>query len=192
MKHIADRFVVVLDANVLFPFRKRDVLLCFCQAGLFRARWSGDISDEWARNLLAQKPYLAESMKSQLKAMQEVFQEALVTGYEPLIEALALPDPDDRHLLAAAIRCGVQHIVTENLADFPDRALEAFSIRAIDADEFRSRTFDLYPGEALATLHTVREGYRNPPFTPSEFVMDLMAKGLPKLGSRLGPLRAFL
>lgn len=167
-------------------------MLRFCQAGLFRARWSGDILDEWTRNLLAQKPHLTESIQSQLKAMQEAFPEALVTGYEPLMEALVLPDPDDRHVLAAAIRCGAQHIVTENLADFPDRALEAFSIRAIDADEFLSRTFDLYPAEALVTLHTVREGYRNPPFTPSEFIMDLMAKGLPKLGSRLGPLRAFL
>lgn len=53
-EHIADRFVVVLDANILFPFRKRDVLLRFCQAGLFRARWRGDILDEWTRNLLAQ------------------------------------------------------------------------------------------------------------------------------------------
>ncbi len=155
MKHIADRFVVVLDANVLFPFRKRDVLLRFCQAGLFRARWSGEILDEWTRNLLAQKPHLAESIQSQLKAMQEAFPEALVTGYEPLIEALVLPDPDDRHVLAAAIRCGAQHIVTENLADFPDHALKAFSIRAIDADEFLSRTFDLYPAEALATLNVV-------------------------------------
>lgn len=49
MKHIADRFVVVLDANVLFPFRKRDVLLRFCEAGLFRARWSPQILDEWTR-----------------------------------------------------------------------------------------------------------------------------------------------
>lgn len=155
MKHIADRFVVVLDANVLLPFRKRDVLLRFCQAGLFRARWSGDILDEWTRNPLAQKPHLAESIQSQLKAVQEAFPEALVTGYEPLIEALVLPDPDDRHVLAAAIRCGAQHIVTANLANFPDHALEDFAIKAIDADEFLSMTFDLYPAEALETLNVV-------------------------------------
>lgn len=80
------------------------------------------------------------------------FPEALVTGHEPLIEALVLPDPDDRHVLAAAIRCGVQHIVTENLANFPDHALEAF---AINADEFLSRIFDVYPAAALATINVV-------------------------------------
>ncbi|MFG1287911.1 PIN domain-containing protein [Xanthobacter versatilis] len=114
-----------------------------------------NILDEWTRNLLAQKPRLAESIQSQLKAMQEAFPEALVTGYEPLIEALVLPDPDDRHVLAAAIRCGAQHIVTANLANFPDHALVAFAIKAIDADEFLSMTFDLYPAEALATLNVV-------------------------------------
>jgi hypothetical protein len=61
LKHIADRFAVVLDANVLFPFRKRDVLLRFSQAGLFRAHWSDAILDEWTRSLLAIRPQLADS-----------------------------------------------------------------------------------------------------------------------------------
>ncbi|MFG1206909.1 PIN domain-containing protein [Xanthobacter flavus] len=192
MKHIADRFVVVLDANVLFPFRKRDVLLRFCEAGLFRARWSPQILDEWTRSLVALKPEFAASIQAQLAAMHAAFPEALVTGHEPLIEALELPDPGDRHVLAAAIRCGAQHIVTDNLSDFPAAAVDGFAIEAIDADEFLARTFDLYPTEALATLNLIREGYRKPPFTPSEFVMDLMAKGLPKLASRIAPLRSLM
>ena len=69
--HIADRFVVVLDANVLFPFRKRDVLLRFSHAGLFRARWSEDILDEWMRYLLALKPQLEDSIRVQQAAMRE-------------------------------------------------------------------------------------------------------------------------
>ncbi|MCA3627248.1 MAG: PIN domain-containing protein [Methylobacterium sp.] len=192
MKHIADRFVVVLDANVLFPFRKRDVLLRFCQAGLFRARWSPQILDEWTRNLLADKPHLAGSIQSQHEAMQRAFPEACITGHEPLIDALKLPDANDRHVLAAAIRCGAQHIVTENLKDFPDDVLNEFAVEAIDADEFLSRTFDLYPAAALEALKTMRQAYRNPPFTQSEFVFDLTAKGMPKLASRLRPARSLL
>ena len=69
----------------------------------------------WRRNL------------AQLAAIRKHFPEALVTGYEPLIEALTLPDPDDRHVLAAAILCGAQQIITENLADFPEDALAPFS-----------------------------------------------------------------
>ena len=88
MKHIADRFVVLLDANVLFPFRKRDILLRFYHAGLYRARWSGQILDEWTRNLLSLRPDLSASISSQLDAMRREFPEALVTGYERLIEGL--------------------------------------------------------------------------------------------------------
>jgi predicted nucleic acid-binding protein len=190
MRHVADRFVVVLDANVLFPFRKRDVLLRFCQAGMFRARWSDDILEEWTSNLLKLKPQLADSIKSQLSAMSAAFPEALVSGYEPLTEGLQLPDPNDRHVLAAAIRCGAQHIVTDNLADFPNNVLGRYGVEAIDADEFLSRTFDLYSELAIEVLASIRRGYSNPPYTPSEFILDLTAKGLPKLASRLRPARA--
>ena len=103
MKLLAECCVAVLDANVLFPFRKRDILLRFCHAGLFQARWSEQILDEWTRNLLDQKPQLEDSIRSQLRAMKTHFPEALVTGYEPLVIALDLPDTDDRHVLAAAI-----------------------------------------------------------------------------------------
>lgn len=192
MKHIADPFVVVLDANVLYPFRVRDVLLRFYHAGLFRGRWSHEILDEWTRNLLAQKPDLKPSVDAQLVAMKEAFPEALVTGYEKLIGAVELPDPNDRHVLAAAIRCCAQHIVTENLSDFPEDVMSEFSIEAINADEFLARTFDLYQAEAIQVLSAMRKAYTRPPFGPSEFLLDLTAKGLPKLASRLKPVRSLL
>lgn len=192
MKHIADRFVVVLDANVLYPFRIRDTLLNFYHAGLFRGRWTSKILDEWTSNLLDRKPELKTSIDAQLEAMSKAFPEAMVVGYDDLISALTLPDPNDRHVLAAAIRCGAQHIVTQNLRDFPNDVLEQYSIEAIDADEFLSRTFELYTTEATEILRNMRQNYKNPPFTPSEFVLDLTAKGLPKLASQIRPMRTFL
>ena len=184
MTQLADPRVALLDANVLFPFRKRDILLRYHYVGLFRARWTERILDEWTLNLLEQKPHLEPSVRSQRDAMREHFAEALVTGYEPLIGTLELPDADDRHVLAAAIRCGAQYIVTDNLDDFPAEVLGRFDIEAVDADGFLSRTFDLYPSDALGVLRTLREAYSNPPFTPSEFVRDLTAKGLPRLAAR--------
>ena len=184
MTQLADRRVALLDANVLFPFRKRDILLRFHHAGLFRARWTERILDEWTLNLLERKPHLERSVRSQRLAMREHFAEALVTGYEPLIATLELPDADDRHVLAAAIRCGAQYVVTDNLADFPADVLARFNIEAVDADGFLSRTFDLYPSEALGVLRTLRKAYSNPPFTPSEFVCDLTTKGLPRLATQ--------
>ncbi len=65
MRCIADRFVVILDANVLYPFRVRDALLRFAEAGLFRARWSPTILDEWRRNLLKRRPELQDSIDLQ-------------------------------------------------------------------------------------------------------------------------------
>lgn len=151
---------------------------------MFRARWTERILDEWTASLLEQKPHLEPSVRSRRHAMREHFPEALATGYEPLIETLELPDADDRHFLAAAIRCGAQHIITDNLADFPSAVLARFEIEVIDADGFLSRTFDLYPSEALSVLRTLREAYNNPPFTPSEFVRDLTVKGLPRLAAQ--------
>jgi len=185
LRCIADRFVVVLDANVLYPFRVRDALLRFAEAGLFRARWSPTILDEWRRNLIAQKPGYEASMDAQIAAMRIAFPEGCVTGGGDLIGSLDLPDPDDRHVLATAIRAGAEHIVTENLRDFPEAKLDQYGISAVSADDFLASTFELYPTEALTALATMRRCYTRPPFTPSEFIFDLQKKGLPKLASML-------
>lgn len=192
MSHVADRFVVLLDANVLYPFRKRDVLLRFYDAGLFRARWTDRILDEWTGNLLGARPDLKQSIQAQQAKMKEVFPEALVADFEHLEAGLALPDENDKHVLAAAIQCGAQHIITDNTRDFPLAELEQFDIEAIEADEFLARTFDLYTAEAMSVLRDLRSHYSNPAYTPSEFVLDLTAKGMPKLAARARERRDLL
>ena len=192
MSHLADRFVVLLDANVLYPFRKRDVLLRFCEAGLFRARWTDEIISEWTQSLLKRRPDLKRSIAAQQEKLSAVFPEALVAGYEHLKSGLKLPDNGDLHVLAAAIQCGAQHIITDNVRDFPASALEVHCIEAIEADEFLARTFDLYTAEAMTVLRELREHYSKPPFSPSEFVLDLTARGMPKLAARVRSRRQFL
>ncbi|SHL68429.1 PIN domain-containing protein [Roseovarius marisflavi] len=183
MSHIANPFVILLDANVMYPFRTRDVLFTFAQQGLFRARFTEQIIDEWTRSLIRNKPDLAESVKEQAAAVRDVFQECFVTGYEPLIEGFVLPDPDDRHVLAAAIKCSAQIIVTENLKDFPSEILDEHDIEALGADDVLANTFDLFPIDGARALRTVRKRYGNPPFTPSEFLLDLTKSGMPKLAA---------
>ena len=100
MSHVANPFVVVLDANVLYPVRTRDVLFTFAQQGLFRARFTDRILDEWTRSLVRNKPELEESVVRQAGIIREVFEECFVTGYEPPVAGLVLPDPDDRHAAA--------------------------------------------------------------------------------------------
>ena len=187
MSNVADRFVVVLDANVLYPYTKRDALLRFAEAGLFRARWSTKILDEWTRNILRNKPELEQSIKSQVDAMTEAFPEACVDGGEELIRALDLPDPDDRHVLASAIVVGAEQIVTDNLKDFPENKLDEYGITAVSADDFLSSTFELYEAEALKAIRKMRIDYNNPPFTQSEFIIHLQSNGLPQLAAMLKP-----
>lgn len=183
MSHVADRLVAVLDANVLFPFRTRDALLRFAEAGLFQPRWTRTILDEWRRNLLALKPQLASSVAAQMDAMARAFPEALVRGHEPLIGTLLLPDPDDRHVLAAAVRAGATHIATENLRDFPAEALKGLGIDPVGADDFLAAIFEFHPAEAVAALRTMRRAYRRPAMDAAEFILDLRTSGLPRLAT---------
>ncbi len=183
MSYVANPFVVVLDACVLYPFRIRDILLTFAAEGLCRARLTEDIVDEWTRNLIQNKPDLEKSVLSQKLAIETHFEEAFVTGYRPLIEGLELPDPDDRHVLAAAIKCSAQAIVTENHKDFPSEYLDEFDIETLSADDFLVQTFELFQPRACLALRSVRERYGNPPFSRSEFLVDLTANGLPKLAA---------
>jgi hypothetical protein len=192
LTQLVDRSIAILDANVLYPFRKRDALLRFCQAGLFQARWTEKILNEWTATLLRRHPDMTASVQSQRHAMQRAFPEACIGEHEPLIPALVLPDTNDRHVLAAAISCGAQHIVTDNLKDFPDQAIRPLAIEALSADEFLSRLFDNYPAISLQALKSMRASYRKPPFTQKAFVDDLMMKGLPKLSSRLRETQTLL
>ena len=183
MSHIANPFVVILDANVLYPFRVRDVLLNFAFKGLFRARWTNQIIAEWTENLIKNRPELEASVRSQENTIRSAFEGCWIHGYESLIDALCLPDANDRHVLAAAIKCSAQHIVTENLKDFPPSDLEKYGVEAIKADDFLTHTFELFTFDAMGILRDLRKSYDNPPFSPSEFLNDLAAKGLPKLAA---------
>ena len=187
MSQVADRFIAVLDANVLYPFGVRDALLRFAEAGLYRARWSADILDEMVRSVSRTRPGREASILSSRAAMTRAFPEAAVDGYEGLIPALDLPDEDDRHVLAAAIRAGAQLIVTENQRDFPAEALRPYDIETITADEFLVSTLDLYPSQGLAALRTMRRDYRNPAMSPGEFLAHLQRNGLVQLAARVRP-----
>jgi len=92
---------------------------------LFRAKWTDAIHEEWIRNLLKDRPDLTrEQLERTRRLMDAHTRDSIVTDYEDLIPALSLPDSDDRHVLAAAIRSGADVIVTFNLADFPPEILD--------------------------------------------------------------------
>jgi hypothetical protein len=124
-------FTALYDACVLYPAPLRDLLMGLAGTGLFRARWTDDIHNEWIENLLKNEPHRDRARLERTRnLMNAAVLDCLITGYEPLIPALALPDPDDRHVLAAAIRGRADVIVTYNLKHFPDAILGGYGIAA--------------------------------------------------------------
>jgi hypothetical protein len=101
-----------------------------------------------------------------------------LSGYESLIEGLQLPDPNDRHVLAAAIRGRADVIVTMNLKDFPADVLAPFGIEAQHPDEFVLHLLDLAPGSVCKAADAHRQRLRNPPKTIDEYLDMLEAQGL--------------
>lgn len=176
----------VYDANVLYPAPLRDLFVRLAQAGLVRAKWTDTIHDEWTRNVVADNARVTPERLARTRGlMNAAVRDCLVTGYEDLIESLSLPDPDDRHVLAAAIRGGAEVIVTFNLVDFPADALQPFGVEACHPDKFLAALFDSAAGGVCAAVKAQRESLRNPPKTVEELLATLEAQGLVQSVARL-------
>lgn len=182
-------FVVVYDACVLYPAPLRDLLIRLGVSGLVRARWSETILDECFRNIAKQRPDLpAEALARTRMLMNRAVADARVSGFEPLIPSLELPDPDDRHVLAAAVRGGAQVIVTFNLADFPSEKLGAFDVEAQHPDEFVLNLIDLAPAAVTKVVTEQAASLRNPPRSVGELLDVLLQQGLVQSVARLRDL----
>ena len=170
------RFTVILDACVLYPAPLRDILLSCAQQGLYKPKWTEAIQDEWQRNLLKNRPDLRKhQLVSTSKAMSAAFPEALVVHYEKLIAALSLPDPDDTHVLAAAIRTNADLIVTFNLKDFPHDIVAEFDIEVQHPDVFLTNLFELNPEKSVIAFQEQVKRLRNPP-KPAPEVLEILAR----------------
>lgn len=181
-----DRITAVLDACVLYPAPLRDLLLHLALEDLFQPRWTEAIHEEWMRAVLETRPDLRrEQLERTRDLMNAHAADSLVVGYEELIPGLDLPDPADRHVLAAAIHCGAEAIITFNLKHFPAAALATHGISAIHPDEFVGKLLDAAPLEVCAAARRQRLSLKRPPKTVDEFLETLGRQGLPTTVQRL-------
>lgn len=186
-------YTALFDANVLYPAPLRDLLMWMATEDIFLARWTDRIHDEWTRNLLANRPDLKPGdLQRTRDLMNAHVRDCLVTGYEPLIDGLDLPDPNDRHVLAAAIKGGAHVIVTNNLEDFPDDALEPLGIEAVHPDDFIVGLFDLHQAAVCRAVRKQRAALRHPPQTVRQLLETLGRQLLPKTVGRLRPFADLL
>lgn len=176
----------VLDACVLYPAPLRDLLMQLAQGWRFRARWTARIHDEWIRNVLAKRPELSREQLNRTRDLMDAHaHDAVVDDFEPLISGLTLPDPNDRHVLAAAIRCGAEVIVTFNLKDFPSEILGLHNLEAVHPDEFLARLIDQDLVGVCTAANIVRGRLKHPPISAESYLDTLDRQGLSRSVARL-------
>lgn len=154
-------FTATLDTSVLWPSLQRDFLLSLAIEGTYRPTWSSAILDELQfheeAKLVKRGMPVAEAARraaTLIAAMRREFADAEVGGWQPLEGTFGLPDPDDEHVLAAAVIAGAGAIVTENLKDFPADRIPP-GIQVLSAREFAKNTVALNPRLALAAVHEI-------------------------------------
>jgi predicted nucleic acid-binding protein len=173
----------VLDACVLFPAAVRDTLLRAAAAGLYQAYWSDDILEEVRRNLVNSGRATHEQAQRLVGVMERAFPEALVTSYQPLIDRMR-NHPKDRHVLATAVACHAQIIVTDNVRDFPAAALAPYALHVYTADTFLLMLFDSNPEQMSAIVVQQTNDLRSPPQTTTD-VLGSIAKHAPTFAERV-------
>ncbi|MDP2769050.1 MAG: PIN domain-containing protein [Giesbergeria sp.] len=179
------RYTAVLDANVLYPALLRDVLLSLAHADLYSAKWTEHIKAEWTRSLLRDRPTMGAQIAAACDAMEAAIPDCLVNGYEHLIDGLELPDPDDRHVLAAAITGHADAIITWNEKDFPREVLDPFGIELQTPDEFVLNQIMLRGVIALTAIKGMRERWERPQYTAVALVDLFEKRGLPQTAAHL-------
>lgn len=189
----ANRFTALVDACTLADTMRRNLLLTLAAAEFFRLRWSTKILDETqaaVQKILEGKDPASAANKG-LKArqtMEAAFEDAMVSGYDSYIPACAgLPDADDAHVVAAALKTQAHMIVTENLKDFPVGILGSLNIEAKSADAFIADTLSLDVGKAVDAIQNMRERFKKPELTAEQLLLEMEARGLLETVDALRP-----
>lgn len=179
----SNNFVVIYDACVLYPANLRDLLLHLALTNLFKAKWSDDIHREWIENLLANRPDLKmEKLYKTKELMEKAIPDAHIpkSRYQEILSSISLPDPNDNHVLAAAIVCQAQVIVTFNLKDFPKNILSKYEIEAIHPDDFICHLINLSPENVLDSIFNQIKKLKNPPIEMESLIKIHKKSGLHK------------
>ena len=180
------KIIVLYDACVLYPAPLRDLLMHLAMTDLYQAKWTDQIHDEWTRNVLANRPDLKRSQLERTRTlMNKHVQDCLVEGYEYLIPTLKLPDPNDRHVLAAAIHSSASIILTYNLKDFPQKSLDFYTIDAQHPDKFLIQLIDLDTNLVCSAIKRLRATLKNPPISAKKYLEVLEKQSLSKTVKKL-------
>jgi predicted nucleic acid-binding protein len=183
-----NRYTVLLDANVLYSVAISDALMEVAATGVYAAKWSKAIDDEWVRNLAKNKKRAEADFHTRRDSMHDACPDWEVPeeGWRLIEPCLSLPDVNDRHVLAAAVAGHADSIVTINIKDFPSSILDPLGITALHPDEFLLQQLQLEPLVVLPAFKAMRARLKNPAFTPEKFVDAMERNGLIQTAAFLG------
>lgn len=178
--------IAVYDACVLYPSPLRDFLIRVAIEDLVVARWSERILDEVFRNIAKNRPDLSQARLLRTRqAMCAAVLDCLVNGSPEVESALALPDPDDRHVVSSAVRAGAGLIVTFNLRDFPEVELARHGIVPVHPDVFACELLQRHPTTVIDILHGQAADLKRPPLTTPQVLEELEKCGLTRFGAAI-------
>lgn len=177
-------FPVFLDTCVLYPIVLADTLLRVAEQSVFRPHWSPDVMAELRRNLAAVPQIGPDHAERRLGAMNRAFPDAIVTGYEALIEGMEC-HPKDRHVMAAAVHSECQVVVTYNLKDFPSEVMARHQLESVHPDTFLLDQLDLYPDAVVHALWRQSAESARPSLSPLQLMASFENLRLPDFAAEL-------
>ena len=162
--------------------------------GLFRARWTDQIHEEWISALLRNRPDLNRARLERTRGLMNAHVlDCLVTGYEDLVPSIDCPDPNDRHVIAAAIKGKCAAIITFNLGHFPSDELRKYGIEAQHPDEFIHHQFGLDKAAVVTAAQRIRARLETKgSYSAQEYLLRLEAQSLPKTVAELSQYASLL
>jgi len=183
-----NRYTALLDANVLYSVAISDALMEVAATGIYAAKWSKAIDDEWIKNLAKNRKRPESDFHPRRDLMHDACPDWEVTedGWKLIEPCLSLPDVNDRHVLAAAIAGHADCIVTINIKHFAASVLDPLGITALHPDEFLLQQLELEPLVVLPAFKVMRARLKNPAFTPEKFVDAMERNGLIQTAAFLG------
>jgi len=168
--------IAVFDSCILYPFHLRNIIVQAAVDRLVEARWTDEIHDEWIRSLMVQVPAIPmERLQITRQLMDSALPTATISGYEEHIPRVTLPDPNDRHIVAAGITANASHVLTWNLRHFPANELKKFGLRRATPDAFLSGLFDIFPDLVINSLANARWNLSKTRVSAPDFI-DILAR----------------
>jgi predicted nucleic acid-binding protein len=172
--------IVLCDENIFYSILMTDLVLSLGEAGLYRPRWANEIHEEWIRNVLANQPQRTREQLERRRAFMDMaIGNDLIENYDRHIESLILPDPDDRHVLAAAIEAEAEILLTYNLRDFPEMVVATYGISVLQPDNFLCLFIRKEAETVLLVIEEIRVKRKPPEISQTKLLEKLARLSIP-------------